>query len=203
MADDITYDLDDLKATNDTPLQVEDVVSEDIENVPVYKFNKKVVDEEIQSRLSKIDKYYNTFPELKQKLKKPRNLASKTIEQLDTFISDLDKGLGSDANIDMLKIAYGTTLSLVETVGMRRGYKLAGMADKCCQSEFIDRQLKRLEIKYLSDMDYCDSPEAMLVLATVGIAYSTHQINTKRGKVGEHLDDVPKNPDLESLVDDL
>lgn len=195
MSDEITLDLNDLRNDYGAPVD-EDVPMADEDTAEEYSFTKKKINPDKDVLIKKIAKYYNEFPELRQKIKKPSNLNKKTVEQLEQFLKDLDNSLSNDSGTDMVKIAYQSCIQCIELTGKSYGYNLCGLTESTANNAFIDKQLKRIAIKYCSDLDEYAEPEVMLLMGTVGATYATYNLNLKKEKIDKHM-----NQDVESDIE--
>ena len=195
IANNVEIDLEDLKYDPENEQEEEEKVEKPKRN------NKKftgIVPDDVQTRLNQIELYYIKFPHLKETVKKPRQLEAKSKEWLDNFVNVLDRSIDKDGNNDFLKYIYAGTMNTVETVACANDFPVHGMTQNCMLDPSIDMQLKRLEIKYLANVNQLTDPEVLLLLYTAMIVNGTYNNNVKREKIkkqtANHLSGHMNNP---------
>ena len=144
--------------------------------------------EKIEIAHFKIDQMYEMFPDELAPIKKPRGYTTWKSDQLEEFYEKLDKVVGSGDNHDFVRNTYLSLCRGVEVVSSKgKFFKLQGFSDAVAQSPVIDKTLKRLEVRYLSDMSKYMCPEAVLISCTGMTAFAVHQKNVNEEKIQKVL----------------
>lgn len=209
--DDIQNPMMEEEIDEDIPELISDLApSKPIEEKPKFKKTKfevaNLTAEEKELReeyLWQVDQYFAHFPDELKEFKKPRNLKSMSNPQLLEYVDMIDRTIGTSTSGTFLKELYLLLCKTVEAVNVKRGWlKLQGFHDAVAENEAIDKQLKRLEIKYLGGIArYCGA-EAALVSLTVLCALSVHRHNAAKEKTQVHAI-KPVSSELQKLGEGL
>ena len=146
-------------------------------------------DKEKDMLLKKIELYYRNFPDELVGVRRPRGLTKASIKELNDFLTKIDNIVSGSASHDMVKSAYYSTISVVEMVAVAKTpLKLNGWSDAVANNPYIDKQLKRLEVKYMAEMECISEPETALLSATILTGLAVHRTNSHAQKTAEYLD---------------
>lgn len=183
---------------NEVPKEVQNNVPNFVrEREPIipekqYEYNNPLSiqeNEERQNVIKKINLYYQHFKDELKGIRKPRGMSGLTKEELEDFLKKIDGVVSGSASHDLIKNAYYTAVSTTEMVGLAyTPLKLQGWSNAVANSPYIDKQLKRLEIKYMEDLNAVSEPETALLSATVLTALAVHRANVSIEKDVDRMD---------------
>lgn len=149
---------------------------------------EEYTEEDRELLLKKINLYYEHFKDELGKVRKPRGLNSASAEELNNFLKKIDGIVSGSCGHDLVKSSYITAISSLEAVSAFTPLKLNGLSNALNSSPYIDKQLKRLEIKYFKSLNAVSQPESALFASTILTALAIHRMNSSLEKDSKRID---------------
>jgi len=142
------------------------------------------------TKVNKILKYFNSFPDIFPPVPKELELEQLSDHELSDMLRRMQIKLNCRSNYTMIEKSLSTTPLIVEGVTMRFGLKTRGLAQCCLKSKSFQDSLKSLALKYSSSVNM--SPEMQLIASFTEQVYILHTINSQREKIINEKDSKNK-----------
>lgn len=139
--------------------------------------------------LKKIELYYSNFPDELEGVRRPRGLNKASNKELADFCQKLDSIVSGGATSDLCKSAYLSVIGMAEHIGCAKTpLKLQGWSRAVESNPYIDKQLKRIQIKYANELETVSEPESSLLAATILTGLAVHRANSSAEHTAKVLD---------------